>query len=276
MKKQILSMAAAFAVLSLNSCLQHEGTINLKKDGSGTIVEQTTMSSQALAMMSSMGNIEIEGAENNQKENEASDPIKDMMSKERTDRRSKELGEGVTFVKAEPVTVGTNKGVRITYRFADINKVRIGSTEGLDMMNSEMDEEDGKADEKDKVGFNYANGVLTVKPNFDLDEKGAEGENAKEEVTDEQLGMMKMMMADMKISFKVAFDSGIAETNATHREKDTVTIFNLDMNKVMEKPEGLKKFMGLDHVDPATAMKEINTIDGIKAETKPEITIKLK
>jgi hypothetical protein len=283
MKKQILSLAAAFAALSLNSCLQDEGTINLNKDGSGTIVEQKTMSAQALAMMSLEGSTEISvgtGEEkvevNNPLKDEDIDPLKNLLSEERAKKRAKALGEGVTFVKAEPVTVGTYKGARITYRFADINKVRIGSIEGLDMMNSEMDDEEEKTDNEDKIGFNYANGVLTVKPNFDLNAKGAEGGNAGEEVADEEIEMMKMVLADMKIGYKVKFESGIAETNATHREKDTVTILEIDMNKVMEKPDGLKKLYGLDHVDPAKAMKEINTIDGLKAETKPEITIKLK
>jgi hypothetical protein len=270
MKKQFLLLTAALTALTLNSCFQSEWKITLNKDGSGTIVEEITMSDSSLAMISSFGNIEIEGAENDIKKD---DPIKEMMSKERTDKRSKELGEGVTFVKAEPVTVGTNKGARYIYHFADINKVRIGANDGSEMMNTEMNTEDEKADDTDKIGFSYKDGVLTVKL---PDAKGEKAETAKEEVTDEQLAMMKPMMADMKMSCKLAFEPGIAETNAIHQEKDTITIFEMDMNKIMEKPEGLKKFMTLQNADRAEAIKEANTIPGVKVQTKPEITIKLK
>jgi hypothetical protein len=260
-KKLILFLAAALTALSLNSCLQHEVTLTLNKDGSGTIVEEKRLSDQAVAMIN-----KINGEDQAEVQAEARDPLS-------YEKRVKELGEGVTFVKSEPVTVGTQKGTRVTYRFADINKVRIGGAESLEAMSYEMEAEDEKVDDKDKISFSYKNGLLTVKPNFPFNKEGAKGEKAKEEVTEEeQIGLIKTM-ADMKVSFKLVFDSGIAETNATHQEKNTVTILELDMNKIMEKPENLKKFMGLQNADQAEVM---NNIIGIKAETKPEITIKLK
>ena len=161
MKKQILSLAAALTALTLNSCLQHEATITLNKDGSGTIVEETKMSAQALAMMQMAEGMEDENAD----AKPAPNPLEQMISKERTEKRAKELGEGITVIKAELVDVGAHKGARITYGFKDINKVTLGGIEALNMMNSEMEAEDA-ANEDDHIGFNYKDGVLTLKPNF--------------------------------------------------------------------------------------------------------------
>ena len=44
-----------FAALVLSSCYQSETTIHLKKDGSGTLVEENRFSDQALKMTKSRG-----------------------------------------------------------------------------------------------------------------------------------------------------------------------------------------------------------------------------
>jgi hypothetical protein len=273
MKKQILSLATALTALTLNSCLQHESTITLNKDGSGTIVEESRMSAEALAMMQAVEVLEDE----NEDAQPAETPLENMISKERTEKRAKELGEGVTVVKAELVNVGAQKGARITYRFTDINKVTLVSTEGLNMMYSEMEAEDA-ADKDESIGFNYKDGVLTLKPNFPEDGMDGLGgdETENKEIGEKELGMMRTMMADMEVSVNLVSASGIAETNATHHDKNSVTLFEIDMNKVMENPDGLKKLMTLDKVDPKQAYTEMNKIDGVKIEAKPEITIKLK
>lgn len=273
MKKHILSIASLLAIISLNSCLQHEMTINLKKDGSGTLVEETRMSAMMLSMTGSIPSSDEDGKE----EAEANDPIKNLLSEERAKKRAKELGEGVTFVKAEPVTLGTHKGARITYRFDDINKLRISADDGMDNMNSEMEASDEVKNDKKQMVFNYKSGVLSIQPQLHDDgKKPADNNEAPKEQTAEEMAMMKQMLTDMKFSMKLVIDSGIAETNASHHEKNTITIMEMDMNKMLEKPENMKKFTALDNGSPSDALKTMNNIDGIKVETKPEITIKLK
>ncbi len=273
MKKHILSIASLLAIISLNSCLQHETTINLKKDGSGTLVEETRMNAMMLAMSSGLA-LEIEG---DKKEAEADDPFKDLLSEERNLKRAKELGEGVTFVKAEPVTLGTHQGARITYRFDDINKLRISSDDGMAKMNSEMETPDEAKDNREHMVFNYKSGVLSIQPKVvGLGKKPGDKNEAPKEQTAKELAMMKQMCTDMKVSMKLVIDSGIAETNATHCDNNTITIMELDMNKVMENPEDMKKLTATDYESPSDAIKTMSQINGIKMETKPEVTIKLK
>ena len=122
--------------------------------------------------------------------------------------------------------------------------------------------------------------MLTIVPNNDKNAEKPDAEKkaeAAQNLEDPQaMAMMKQMFADMKMSIKLVADSGIEETNATHREGDTITLMEMDMNKLMEKPENLKKLGEVDQQNPAAAMEALKGIDGVKVEVKPEVTVKLK
>lgn len=275
-KKSLVALLAAASALALSSCFQHEATIHLKKDGSGTLVEETRMGGQMLEMMSQFaGGLGGDDAK-------PQDPLKDLLSEDKAKERATELGEGVTLEKIEPVTVGASKGARATYRFADINKLRIStedSMKGVAAPGGPPEVEKPKTESKPIV-FNYKDGVLTIVPNNDKNAQEPDAEKkaeAAQSLEDPQaMAMMKQMFADMKMSIKLVADGGIAETNATHREGDTITLMEMDMNKLMEKPENLKKLGEVDQQNPAAAMEALKGIDGVKVEVKPEITVKLK
>ena len=269
-----LSLAAASA-LALSSCFQHETTITLKKDGSGTVVEETRLGAQMLAMMSQFA------AGFGGDDAEPQDPLKDMLSEEKAKKRATELGEGVTFEKIEPVTVGASKGARTTFRFADINKLRISTSDSMTQMATPGGlpaEAKPAPAEKKPVVFIYKDGVLTIRPPLDAEKPGAEDkQEAAQNLDDPQaMEMMKQMFADMKVTIKLVAEPGIAETNASHRDGDSIILMEMDMNKLMANPDGLKKLAEVDQEDPAAAMEALKGIDGVKAEVKPEVTVKLK
>ena len=274
--KTLPAIFSAVTALALAACFQHETTITLKKDGSGTLVEETRLSGQMLAMMSQFaGGFGGEEAE-------VQDPLMDMLSEDKAKDRAKELGEGVTFVKIEPVSVGASKGARATYRFADINKLRVSTEDTMNQMATPEDVPDAATpatDGKKHMGFDYRDGVLTIRPNADMegDKPGAEDKaEAAEGMGAEEMAMMRQMFAGMKISYKLVAESGIAETSASHRDGDTITLMEMDMDKLMEKPDNFKKLAAVDQENPAAAMRALKGIDGVKAEVKPEITVKLK
>ncbi|MBG1265026.1 hypothetical protein F8S12_00580 [Nostoc sp. WHI] len=88
--------------------------------------------------------------------------------------------------------------------------------------------------------------------------------------------MMKQMMGDMKIGLRLVIDSGIAETNATHREANTVTLVEMEMGKVLENPDNIKKLGKVDQANPAAAMEMMKGMPGIKLEAQKEISIRLE
>ncbi len=92
MKRLFLASASALIALVLPGCLQSETTIHLNKDGSGTLVEQTTLGAQMMAMLDQMAAI---GGD------EGKDPMAEMFSAEKAKAKAATLGDGVTFEKVE-------------------------------------------------------------------------------------------------------------------------------------------------------------------------------
>ena len=85
-------MPAAAITLSLTSCLEVAETITLKKDGSGTIVEETILGAQMSAMMTQLAALGG-GAEGKN----------EMFSEEAAKKRAAAIGTGVTVEKVEKI-----------------------------------------------------------------------------------------------------------------------------------------------------------------------------
>lgn len=273
MKRLLLAASSALVALLLPSCLQSETTVTLQKDGSGTIVEQTTLGGQMLAMLEQFASI---GGE------DAKDPVAEMFSAEKAKAKAAKMGEGVTFEKSEPLAVGANKGARVTYKFADINKLKVSPGDGMSDM-SPMAGAPGAPPkpEQKPVSFTYAGGKLTVtmpepeKPAADAPKPEKPEGMPDMENNPQAEAMMKQMMGDMKMSFKLVIEPGIAETDATHRDGKTITLMEMEMGKLLDKPDTFKKLASVDQSDPAAAMELFKGIDGVKVETKKEITVKV-
>lgn len=271
MKRLILAATSTLVALFLPGCLQSETTVILQKDGSGTIVEQTTLGAQALGMLEQFA--AMGGAE-------AKDPVAEMFSAEKARTKAAKMGEGVTFEKSEPLTIGTSKGARVTYKFADINKLKVSPGDGMSDMSPMAGAPGAPAKPEQKpVTFTYAGGKLTVtmpepeKPAADAPKPEKPEGMPDMENNPQAEAMMKQMMGDMKMSFKIVVEPGIAETDATHRDGKTITLMEMEMGKLLEKPDTLKKLTSVGQSDPAAAMELFKGIDGMKMETKKEISV---
>lgn len=281
MKTLILRLALPVLALLLSSCFQHEMVLNLKKDGSGTLTEEKVLGAQMLGMMEQMA-AGFGGAGGGAK---APDPLADMASEERAKKRCSELGEGVRLKGIERIERNGGKGVRITYEFDDVNKLVLHTDDG-----SKQDGGKGgpgaapqaAAKPRQPIGLNYAGSVLTVRMPKPEPKEDASGEVAGQDpgagrLDDPQaMEMAKEMFADMRMAIRIRAEGGIASTDATHADGNTVTLMEMDFGKLTKNPEHLKKLASMDKNNPAAAMESLKGIDGIRFETKPEIKIELK
>ncbi len=275
MKRLLLPALAAAAALSLSSCFQSEIVIHLNKDGSGTLVETTTVGAQMIAMMGQMAGLGGEAEKDK-------DPLAEMYSAEEARKKVANYGEGVTFVKVEKIDADGKKGGRATYKFADINKLKINPDAGTSGLESSIPapEEVKEAEKKaDPMTFSYSGGKLAIKlPQ--PDEKKAGGEEAPKpelgEQDPQQMEMMKNMMGDMRFSVKLVADGGISETNATYSEGGTITLMDMDFGKIVKNDAAFKKLQTLDQKDPAAFKTAFKDVEGLKMETKKEVTATLK
>lgn len=272
MKNLLRSILLIASACACTSCFQHEMTINVKSDGSGTIVEETLLGAQMLQMMEQMAaGFGGDGAK--------SDPTKDMVSEDKAKERAAKLGAGVRLIKIEPATNADAKGARATYAFDDISKLTISTNEGTKAAQMPGAPKPKEAPKEAPIRFEFKNSELTVhmpKPSRDAVEK-PEAPAEKPDMDDPQAkAMMKQMFGDMKMAIKIKAVSGIASTDATHHMDDTVTLMEMNFGKLIDNEENFKKLAAIDQNDPQKAMESLKGIAGISFEVKPSITIKLK
>jgi hypothetical protein len=80
----------------------------------------------------------------------------------------------------------------------------------------------------------------------------------------------------MKMSLKVEIVDGIAETNATNVEGNTITLMDMAFGKLLANPEHMKKLNALKDSSPAEAAAAFKGVEGFKIETKDTVTVKVK
>src|SRR6188472_1418386 len=91
-------------------CLRSTTTIDVKADGSGTILQETAVSTQALGMLQGMAGANAQ----------AGNKPPQLFGEEQARKAATTMG--VTFVSGEPIKTGELEGYRARYSFTDISK----------------------------------------------------------------------------------------------------------------------------------------------------------
>ena len=101
----------------------------------------------------------------------------------------------------EPLDLKGNKGPRTTYRFADINKLKVSTADVMKNL-SPMADQAPAAEMQHPVAFAYADGILTVSPPAPVKPDAAKPAEMPEE-NPQMEAMMKQMLGDMRLSVKL-------------------------------------------------------------------------
>lgn len=267
MKRTLRALFVVAATIGLSACLEMKSVVTVNKDGTATIEETALVGAQLKAMLGSLG---AQGGPEGQPNPAAA--LKDMVpDKAKAEERAKELGEGVTVKSHEEVSTPDGKGgVKVTYAVADIRKVKYAPFNA-------KDKDSGKGS---PMTFTLEGDTLSVvnPPDPVKGDKPAEKPEIPKEQLQAQMAMMQPMFAGMRVSMDVKGASGIASSDATHLNGDTVTMLDMQIDKLMGKPEVFMQFMEAAEKDltQAQAAEMFKGVDGIKVEGKKAVTIKLK
>jgi hypothetical protein len=267
MKPMLRALFAVVVTLGLSACLEMKSTVTVNKDGTGTIEETALLGAQIRQMLEGLGAQAGAGAGAAGGQENPAAVIKGMVpDKAQAEQRAKELGEGVTVKSFEEVTSPDGKsGAKVVYAVADFNKVKFIPFTGKD---------------KDAVPMTFAiaGDTLTLtnpppkdkKPNVEVPEVPAE--------LQAQLPMFKPMFAGMRMSVDVKVGSGIASSDATHQDGDTLTYADMQIDKFIDKPDIFGKFVASTEqkLSMAEAAELFKGVDGIKIEGKEVVTVKMK
>lgn len=252
-------------LLGLSGCLEIDEVITLKKDGSGTITSEVVMGAQMVAMME-MGAAQGGGGPN---------PLAGMLDEAQYKTKAAGYGEGVEFVKVEKVERNGGKGAKVHYKFADINKVSFAPGGAMDEMGKDMAPPGAAppAADKQPLQFAYAGGKLTI--TFPDPPEG-DAPDVPEGADNPQMAQMAAMFKDMKMGAKLVVEPGIASTNATYVEGNTITMMDVNFGKILENPDGMKVLGKLNMKDRNKMEAALKGVKGVEIETQKTVNVKLK
>jgi hypothetical protein len=276
MNHWIKKLALATVVLfGLTACIEERVVVKVKKDGSG-LVEHYSYNNVEDAMGGFMsGLMDEQGMEG------AGEAIDKKVNNQFDDQYfqdfANQMGEGVSVVNYQ---LGSNeigmKGYHATYAFDDINKIAVKMRESLDA------DDDGAqvADQKDaltqKPDFSMQDGVLRIKipHQFDPNDKPSSADNDMQNMPPQMLGMMAAMFQGMRIAISVEGIDPIKETNAIHRDGNSVVLTDLRMDKLLGNMEGLQKMQTIGSLPREEMQAMANQTDGIDVDLQEQILIR--
>ena len=266
---------AAVLLLGLTACIEERVVVKVKKDGSG-FVEHYSYNS----MEDAMGGF-LSGLANEQGVEGGADAIETKLKNEYDDKYfedfAREMGEGVTVKQYQ---LGSNeigmRGYHATYAFKDINKIAVKMRESLG------DEEKGAevSDQKDALtqvpDFSMQDGVLKIRipHDYDPNDQVDVSDDGMNDMPPQMLGMMAAMFQGMRIAVSIEGLDDIKETNAIHRDGNTVVLTDFKMDKLMGNMDNLKKMQSFGSLPREEMQALADQLDGMDIDLQEQIVIR--
>jgi len=100
------------------------------------------------------------------------------------------------------------------------------------------------------------------------------GTNVEADSSD--LESMIKFMKDMKAKFEIRVDGKITNTNATHVDGNTVTLFDIDFAQLLSDKDKLEQFKKFNPNSFEEVKKLVSGIPGIKVELNKEVYIEFE
>ena len=271
-----LLVLSAFGIF-LSGCIEMHTVITVNKDGSGLIEENIFIGKEIIKMFKEFAAAFADSTQPQQEFN--------LFEEEKIKAKTSDYGEGIEFVSMENIVTDEREGYKAIYKFKDLNKVKVNQDPSDEMPMAEPKEGSEKTNEY--VFFKF----ITGNPNrivFKLpDETKKEEENTKQIKTDDttatnveadssDLESMVKFMKDMKAKFEIRVYGKITNTNATHVDGNTVTLFDIDFAQLISDKEKLEEFKKFNPNSFEEVKKLVSGIPGIKVELNKEVYIEFE
>lgn len=283
---KLIKIMFLLLTLTFMGCINIHETINVKKNGSGTIKVRMLVSNYMKQTAQNMGNMIQDNIDNNDEEN-AEDS--EMFSENEMKKRGEEFGEGVTYISSKPIKTKDMEGFEMLYSFKDINKLSSNMFSNF----SDDEESDGSTENKTEPVkktkmFSFKKGHPSqLKIEWDNEENTDNDSHSNNNSHKNQADMNNPMMQGMgnfmtqmfkgfKIKYDIVFDGKIVKTNANFKEGNKITLLSLDFENLMKNPNDISKLNNLKGSDKEEMIKLMKTIKNVKVDTNKEIIVKFK
>ncbi len=292
MKNCLLALTAMLVVAFSCSCIRSNTIVQVKKNGSGSILVRYHFSPQMLAMVEQLGalsSITLGGDTGEQGPNFALLGSLAKPSQESLEADAVNYGDGVSYLRHEAgPDDGAWPGYTVEYAFNDIRTVRVDqkSVPGGAQKFVESSGQNIDAKKAGELTFDFEGGVLTIHSTFlaagvegIVDQEQLAGLNQTGMEPAEALQMASGMMEGMRVGVFVKSVDGISETNASHVNGNTIILSEVDIPKVL-KDSDFTDLLGKAAADPSgigtdSLLEAFGKIEGMTFETAPVIRVKL-
>lgn len=267
----MLAKVATVALVATlcTGCIRSATVINVKADGSGT-VEQTMLVNLGLmkGMLGGLGG--------------QSTPAPGALNDADLKRTAARMGEGVTYVSAEPVKSPDGfEGSKAIYAFTDVTKLRVDQDPNLSGSTTGGISTPPKDSNPVTFAFDKAGGVNTLtvslKDEPKADAKTPAPTGGPDMDNPQMMEMMKSMFKGFKVSIDVVVAGAIVKTNADHVAGSRVTLLEMDMETLLKDEAKLKELQKV--LGPGASVSELKPylkdVKGLKIND-PVVTIAFK
>ena len=241
-------------VLILAGCFQGQRTFKVNADGSGTIVDTVKLGEQAKGMLSGLEEMD-----------KSSPAEKAAKKKAKQVEQAATMGEGVTFVSQ---VTGKDGSDVTTWSFKDITKVKVSAMPSPD---------ESATNKAEPLVFKLTKGasgnsVLTIvsPPDKPADPSAPAKPKKKPEELQQEITMMKGMMAGLKIKSVVEVNGKLVKSSSPHAVGSAVTLMEMDFD-ALDMPALQKLSEGAPGGGPPTPA-QMKGIKGVKV-SDPEVSI---
>ena len=260
------------AATTLTSCIQSSTLIKLKPDGSGTIEQTMTMTSEAAAQLTALS------AMGDQKSKTAAGASNEVFSEADARNAISKMGTGVTYVSSEKIDAADRKGRKAIYAFPDIRKVMVEEM-AAPPSPGDLGGASGVAPKDAPMKFSFAqlpggHALLTIAmpavaaPASPAPEMA--GAAAALQNNAQMMEMMKMFLKGLQVDAAIQVDN-LIKTTSPYVSGGTVTLLSVDFDKVLADPSLLERMQKAKTLAETKAF--LKDAKGFKVITDPQLTI---
>lgn len=255
------SIFSFLCVLFLSGCLQVHTVVRVNTDGSGTI-EETMTYGKSIAILK-----------------EVFDEEEDELNKLRD--RGRSYGEGVTFISSNRIRTKESRGHRAVFAFSDINTLRLNQNPNRIVSTGQKNTKtEGPKTKDEYVTFRFTKGhpaqLTILMPGEERATTSVKKEKKVKSQDEEGLELAHWLVGDLEISTRVEVEGRVVESNATFRKGSTITLLDIDMEKLLDSKGLLEEASQYEEISLDDAKTLMKKYPGIKVELNREVTVSFR
>ena len=267
-------LAAVCALLSAG-CFTSDSVIVVQSDGSGTVTNAILLKSATMELLKNFQPSTEAGKE----KSEGAAPSKELFTEAKMREATAHMGEGVTFQSMQPLKKDGWEGVKVTYAFKDISKLKYNMRSESTVATTESSPE--------LLTFRFAPAAaaapakLTIVMPLDkaLKERSKTGglmpKMDDSAMNKAMLEQFKSMFEGLKASVAVEVGGPIVKTNADYVSGSKVTLLAIDFNQMIASGADFEMFGAIsDGTMPlAEAREKLKATKGLSMQLQPEVSV---